>query len=213
MSQSETKDKVLLAAGPIFAEKGFRDATVREICQSAGVNLASVNYHFGDKEQLYIAAVRRAAALRQQHAPMPDWPEGTTPEAKLRDFIRTLLRRMLERSDTPWQTRLMLREILDPTSACREWVTDYFEPLFQLLLEILNGLLPEQTSTERRHKIAFSIIGQCLFYRVSEKVVALLESPETLSAHFGIESLADHIYSLTIAALRESAVPQVPTVT
>ena len=44
----DTATRVLNAAGPIFAEKGFKDATVREICSAAGVNLASVNYYFRD---------------------------------------------------------------------------------------------------------------------------------------------------------------------
>jgi AcrR family transcriptional regulator len=45
----DTATRVLNAAGLIFAEKGFKDATVREICSAAGVNLASVNYYFRDK--------------------------------------------------------------------------------------------------------------------------------------------------------------------
>ena len=55
-----TRSRILNAAGPVFADKGFRDATVRDICQAASVNLASVNYHFGDKQRLYIESVKEA---------------------------------------------------------------------------------------------------------------------------------------------------------
>ncbi len=47
------KEKLLGAASDVFAEKGFRDATVSEICSRAGANISAVNYHFGSKEALY----------------------------------------------------------------------------------------------------------------------------------------------------------------
>ncbi len=51
--QHETRQRLLETAGQVFAEQGFRAATVRDICRRAGANIASVNYHFGDKERLY----------------------------------------------------------------------------------------------------------------------------------------------------------------
>jgi AcrR family transcriptional regulator len=48
-----TREKLLEAAGQIFAEHGFQAATVREICSRAGANVAAINYYFGDKVELY----------------------------------------------------------------------------------------------------------------------------------------------------------------
>ena len=59
---TRTRGKLLVAAGEIFAEKGFRDATIAEICRQAGTNIAAVNYHFGSKEALYREAWREVFA-------------------------------------------------------------------------------------------------------------------------------------------------------
>lgn len=201
MSTDDTRTRMLHAAGPIFADKGFTAATVREICQQAEVNLASVNYYFGDKERLYIETVKMAHRNRTEQAPMPAWDEDTTPEQKLRDFIGNLLTRMLGVPTSPWQTRLMMREVLSPTSACKELVEEYFRPHFELLLSIVGQLLPENEPRHVCEQIGFSIVGQCLYYRVAGDVVALLvESPQR-QQHYTIDKLADHISNLTLAAL------------
>jgi len=49
----ETRDRVLKAAERLFAERGFKKVTVRDICRAARANVAAVNYHFGDKQGLY----------------------------------------------------------------------------------------------------------------------------------------------------------------
>ena len=65
----ETRKRILDAACIVFSNKGFRDATIGDICKLAGSNSASVNYHFGDKESLYIETWRQAF----QRSPRPGW--------------------------------------------------------------------------------------------------------------------------------------------
>ena len=45
----ETRDRLLKASTRLFADRGFKHVTVREICRAARANVAAVNYHFGDK--------------------------------------------------------------------------------------------------------------------------------------------------------------------
>jgi len=205
MTTDDTRARILNAAGLIFADRGFQAATVRDICQKADVNLASVNYHFGDKQQLYIQAVRNAHQLLAGQVPMPDWPADATAESKLQDFIRTLITRMIGSQTAPWQTRLMMREILSPTSACKEMVEDYFRPHFELLLRILSELLPAETPDSARQQIGFSIVGQCLFYRVAGEVVGMLVDDKDRSADYSVDQLAEHIGRFSLAALSEIA--------
>ena len=52
-----TKERLLAVAGELFAERGFDSVSLRMITDRANVNLASVNYHFGSKEELIGAVV------------------------------------------------------------------------------------------------------------------------------------------------------------
>ena len=55
---SETKRKIIEAAEVEFAENGYGGAAVLEITARAEVNVAAINYHFGNKESLYKEMVR-----------------------------------------------------------------------------------------------------------------------------------------------------------
>lgn len=201
MAADQTKQRVLDAAGEVFAEAGFQAATVRDICQAAGVNLASINYHFGDKETLYREAVRSAHRRLAEEVPMPAWSPDTPPAEKLRDFVRTLLVRMLSPAATPWPARLMMREVLQPSGACQELVQEHFRPHFSLLLEILDELVPADFPEHRRHQLAFSVVGQCVYYRVAAEVVPLLVSDRELREHYRPEELSEHITEVVLAAV------------
>lgn len=200
MSKSDVHRRILLAAGEVFAEKGYKHATVRQICQEAGANVAAVNYYFGDKERLYIETVRFAHRPDDEPDELPDWPDGTPPAEKLRDYITGLATRMMcERA--PWQRQLMFREMLSPTVACRELVRTYIRARFDQLLRILEEILPAETPPHKRHQIAFSIIGQVLHHHVASEVVTLLVGEEERTAHYTQEALASHITEFSTAAL------------
>ena len=201
MSGDDPRRRILNAAGPIFAEKGYEATTVREICQAAGVNLAAVNYYFGGKERLYGEALREAHPAKSGPAPDFDWTEGTPPEKKLTDFIRWLLVHMLSVQKSPWQERLFVREIMDPTPAFRELLCEHFRAGFEQLQKILDQILPDDVPRHKRYQIGFSIIGQCVYYRAGRHVVSLMVGEEDLKAHYRAEQLAEHISQVTLAAL------------
>jgi AcrR family transcriptional regulator len=56
---SETQQKILDAAERLIAEQGYSATSLRQIIAEAGVNLASVHYHFGSKEELLNQLVMR----------------------------------------------------------------------------------------------------------------------------------------------------------
>ncbi len=192
------------AAGPMFAERGFRSTTVREICEAAKANQAAINYHFGDKENLYVECVRHAGQCCSVRSPLPNWPENTQPREKLRDFIRMFLNRVAVDHDPAWHAQLIMREMLLPTKACAEFVKEYVKPTFSVLRDIIGVMLPEATPERTRMLIGFSIVGQILHYRSARPVLSMLVGPEAFQS-LDIETLTDHITDFSLAAMKKFA--------
>src|SRR5579872_793581 len=94
-ARDATREHLLEAAAEVFAEAGFRTATVREICQRAGANIAAVNYHFGDKEKLYRAVLKDSFRIAMARYPADlGLPARATPEQRLRAFVLSFLMRI-----------------------------------------------------------------------------------------------------------------------
>jgi hypothetical protein len=147
-----------------------------------------------------VAAVVRAHKWRLDQAQLPAWDEETTARDKLADFIHTFFQRVLGGPDDTWRTRLVMREIMNPTAACKEIAHSNIRPQFEILQAILRELLPASTSAEELHLTAFSIVGQCLFYHVAAPVVRNLVDADEYET-YDVNKLAAHVTKITLAAL------------
>ena len=115
-SDVETRERLLKAAEHLFAEHGFKNVTVRDICRAARANVAAVNYHFGDKMGLYREVLQIAIdAVRATTDAGRKAGKGQPPEEKLRRYLSVFLHRVM----TPGHEnvhRLIQREMDDPTA-------------------------------------------------------------------------------------------------
>jgi len=197
--QDPTKVRLLEAAGEEFALKGFESARIRTICERAGANVAAVNYHFGDKEQLYVAAVLDAhrCGVEGDDASQRESLDG--PD-QLRDFIHHFLCRVLAiNNPDDWRHRLLLREMLHPTSASDILIREAIRPKFERLTRILRGFCPA-ADDRKLHALAFSVIGQCLHYKMARPITERLIGLDAFRA-LDVDYLTDHITSFCLAAL------------
>lgn len=195
---ADPRQRLLLAAEEIFSEKGFASATIREITDRAGANVAAINYYFGDKERLYIEAVKFAHACSAKDLPFPIPPEGTPPVEKLKVFIREIATRMTQPT-RPSSLRLMMREMAQPTAAAREIVREFIQPMAFGLRAIVRELLPGIPDA-RGLMVGFSVIGQVLFYRQNRQVAELIFGKEAVD-ELSTELIAGHVTRFTLAAL------------
>lgn len=195
-----TRSKLLEAAGEEFAAKGYDAASVREICSRVDANCAAVNYHFGSKEELYIATVLEAHRCGMEALPEAVLDQGT-PAEQLRQFIHHFLRNVVAISrSNRWHHALLLREMIEPTKAAEVLVNDAIRPRFQRLLAILSRICPE-ADQRRLNALAFSVVGQCLHYKVASKLASTLLGEEAYQSLMDLEFLSDHIASFCLAAL------------
>jgi len=107
-----TREKLLEVAGPIFADRGYQAATIREICGEAGANVAAVNYHFGDKLGLYTEVLQQSVRAAQVKAVQNVLDQTAPPEDILRALIRARLRSITGKDLPDWHSRLLAHELV-----------------------------------------------------------------------------------------------------
>lgn len=90
----KTRERILIAASQVFAERGFEKGTVRDICTRAGANVAAVNYHFRDKHELYVQVLD---AWEKEGDEMYPIDNGVPSDAPVRDRMKGLYGSFLKR--------------------------------------------------------------------------------------------------------------------
>jgi AcrR family transcriptional regulator len=199
-----TKDKILSAACEVFAEKGYHDATVEDICTRAATNIAAVNYHFGSKDQLYAQVWRHAFDVATEAYP----PEGglgpeAPPHERLRGTIHSLVVKTVDPGRIGHAGKLLLREMVSPTDVIKQIKHDALEPLHERTNRLMTELLGPNASREQILLCEMSVIHQCIaigirLFRGKMPLRMRLDMPiEVL-----VETLTDHITQFSLAGIQ-----------
>lgn len=197
----ETRQRVLEAATRLFVERGFEDVTVRDICAEAGANLASVNYHFGDKLRLYMAVVQSAIdQVRGQQDEMMKSDQRLEAGARLREFIHQFIGRVVKMERAAWVQKLFHHELSNSTEAASMIVDQVIRPRLSFLSAIVRELLGDAATDERVEQCVMSIHSQCLFYSPNKiRTLCFSASPTTPEE---IERVAEHIFAFSLAGIQ-----------
>ena len=195
-----TRERLLDAAGEVFADRGYEQATIRDICRRAGANIAGVSYHFGDKKALYIEVIAYAHRCADEYDPAREaLNASTSPADRLRHFIETFMQRIGHKGRPAWHARLMAREMASPGAALDHVVRSGVRPKFEALQTILRALNPKLSEREVE-LCACSIVGQCLIYHHARPVLSRLFPNLRLDAR-EIGQIADHITRFSLDAV------------
>lgn len=174
MNQASTRELLLEAARALFVSRGFHAVSTRAIAEQAGVNLGAIQYHFGSKENLFIATIHTIWGA--DHAQTVDTilTESVTTKVqaaeKFGKFVAAFLYDLLHPVG-PQPCRLMFRELFaeldEESEMCAALITSVVEkfisPVDSKLLSLLKFLFAD-ASEQELSLITNSVIGQCFFY-------------------------------------------------
>lgn len=182
-----TRERILAAALPLFAELGFAGASVRAIGQAAGANIATLAYHFSDKEGLYVACIERLYAEL-----------ATLPVPEVDDDPLDALARTAWRFARAHRTgiRLLHRHLLDRGRHHEVASGRWMEPLIGRVDPLLSALRPDWSATDRRLLV---------FTTLHTVVRFALDDPADLATTLGVpEADLDRVVVAWIASLLRS---------
>jgi AcrR family transcriptional regulator len=170
-----TAERLLKEAEALFAKKGYEGVSVREITSKARCNLAAVNYHFGNKKNLYVEVFRcrwvpRAQRLQQYfNTELP-------PEPSLHDLVETLARAFLAGpmpdEDRCCHLQLMSRELGQPTEAFDLVADTVMRPFFEDLAQRFAPSLGGNQEKESLVLNLLSVFAMVLYFNFAREAVS-----------------------------------------
>ncbi|MBI5075303.1 MAG: CerR family C-terminal domain-containing protein [Nitrospirae bacterium] len=195
----KTCRKLLAAAVDVFAEKGYRDATIADISSRAKVNIAAVNYHFGDKETLYREAWRYAFSESiKAHPPDAGVSDDSPPEGRLRGQIIALLHRISDKKNKEFF--IVMKEFANPTGLLNEIMQETLLPLQKSMQDTIRELIGPQAQDMQIQFCEISIISQCINPAVIRSNQKEMIGPSEI---IDIEKYADHVVQFSLAGIHK----------
>ncbi|MBQ9727007.1 MAG: CerR family C-terminal domain-containing protein [Kiritimatiellae bacterium] len=160
------KEQILRVAKELFAERGFRDTTIREIAKRAGVNGAAVNYYFDTKEALYVAIFEEA--FERFRDPLSRLPAQVHDQASWRAALEAWFDFVLELFllDTPERSifrRLVAQERAAPGAATARILENVIRPVAGILRDLIGMSMPDAPPAAV-HAAFITTMSQCAVF-------------------------------------------------
>ncbi len=194
-----TRARILEAAGQLFAATGYAETTNKDIASRAEVDLASINYHFGNRSGLYqtvlIEAHRRIINLDD----LEQIAASTLPARdKLGRFIDLLAKATT--GSQGWHARILARELLAPSSNLHVLINKELPPKFAVILRILSEITAIPEGDPALLRCMVSIGAPCLMLMVAGNS---LPGPPQQVLRMPHQDLTSHLRSFALAGLEE----------
>lgn len=171
----ETRDRILVSAEKLFAEKGFKATTLKDVSSASGVNGALVSYYFGSKDGL-----RREVFARQCSG------INSALEKLSKDHTLSLTDTLLELTEgNSILYRLHLWALLDGGDVATQTAEEFWNPMIARVQEKINmnndGLTEAETYS--RSVTLCGLLQHYAVFRWNYREQGNLETEEVLKAH------------------------------
>ena len=198
------KERILNEAEALFAQKGYRGVTVREIIKAAECNLSAVNYYFGNKKKLYVEVFRsrwvpRANRLHECFQNFLATQGSASRSSVVEALARTFLEGPLSDEERQRHHQLMARELAQPTEAFELLAQEVIRPFFKELADIFRSFMPEGLEEERLMLNILSIFAMVLYFNFARVAVSRITGRKYDSAFKA--RLVEHIMAFSLKGL------------
>jgi AcrR family transcriptional regulator len=197
----KTRERLLAGASEVFVAKGYRDATVAEICAKAGANISAVNYYFGSKEALYREAWSHAfAEAIKAHPPDGGVSADAPAEERLRGRIKAALARIGDENCKDFAISQM--ELTNPTGLLEDVMRSELNPMREKTLALVRELLGPHASDVQVHFCEVSIVSMCINPMLMKRIRhGDGNSRKVPSPIDDLEAFADHVVKFSLAGM------------
>ena len=197
---SATRDRLIQAACDIFAQKGYDDATVAEICARADANIAALNYHLGDKAAAYRLAYEMAFEEGLSRHPF-DFNSNASPIERLEAHIISLLHRMNVDGNQTRFERIRNWESLKPTGLVDDLDFEVRRESRAHMLKCLSDIVGAQVPHEELLLAEAIVLSMCrMVLPFNRRDLAIVEAEKIDEAM--INKLTKRIIGVVLGGLK-----------
>lgn len=200
-----TREQILEAAWELFGTRGFENVSVRDVTNAAGVNLASVSYHFGGKEGLIQETVKRCMnpinSYRLQLLEQAIAKHGGVEKVPLRSVVEAFMRPLVLPEECGVQSGLMLRLVarylIESDYSIPSVSRDLYTEAFQVFVKALKVHYPHLTPATLVKHIVFAS-GSAVYYHGLGKLALKLSSGEEDGEEIDREQMLEDVIEFAI---------------
>jgi AcrR family transcriptional regulator len=193
------RTRLISEASRIFAEKGFAKASTREICLAAGLNVAAIHYHFGDKDGLYRVVLLgpiQGFALALDGFDNPALPLAAALERLFAPFVGS--DGGVDEAEAEVGMRLFLREMLEPTPVFAAAMAQHIGPVHERMAAFLARHIGVAEVDEDVHRLVFALVAMAHDYCMSREFMRAM-APRLLEGADALERASTRLVDWGIA--------------
>jgi len=207
ISEKTVQNKLIEAAEELFCGRGFNETSVRDIAAAAGCNVASVNYYFGGKDNLYLEIWRRRLSfMRDSRLASIEKVMSGSSQPQLEDLLRSHANSFIEPlvggGSNCRFINLMAREMIDPHLPREMFLTEMIVPVMAALSQALLRICPWLNETNVRMVILL-IVGQLIHTVCAKEMFEESDHPEL--PKIDLDEMVDHVVRFSAAGIRAYA--------
>ena len=204
-SKTGTRERLLSASLKAFGRNDYQAVSTREIVEQAQANISAISYHFGGKEQLYLATAEylgQSIRNNMQHAigSISANPGAAECRERLSHFIHALAHDILAGELSADAAGFIFREQLNPTAAFDILYRELMEPMQSTYAQLLACALGERPEDKQVKLLTHALLGQILIFRVGQATILRRLDSSSLSTA-DVKQIATMITQNTLAAI------------